>query len=351
MHRLALDHYEPHARDTLSAQAYAYVSGGAGHGAAIRRNREAWGRVLLDPALGRRLRDLDCGLDLFGRRYRFPCLVAPMAYQLLAHPDGERATALAAAAQGAGFVLSCQTSLPPDQVAAGPFWFQLYLQPDRRATRALVEAAIAAGAEALVVTMDAPLNGIRNAEIDAGFALPDGVRPVMLDALPAQASRQAENPIAGAMAAAPDWADLATLCAEVALPVLAKGVMSPASARAALEAGCAGVIVSNHGGRVLEGLPATAQVLPQIRAAFPHALILVDGGIRSGEDLFRALALGADAALLGRPVFYALALGGAQGVSTCLRRLHDEFAVTMGLMGCERLAEITAERLYRPEVT
>lgn len=351
MHRLALDLYEDHARSALTPEAHAYVSGGAGHGVGVSRNQEAWRALLLEPALGRRLGALSAGVEILGRRYRFPCLVAPMAYQRLAHPEGERATALAAAAQGAGFVLSCQTSLPADQVAAEPFWFQLYLQPERAATRALVAAAVRAGAEALVVTMDAPLNGIRNAEIAAGFALPAGIRSVMLDALPAAARSAVQDPIAGALAVAPDWAELAALCAEVSLPVLAKGVMSLASARAALAAGCAGVVVSNHGGRVLEGLPATAQVLAQIRAALPEALILADGGVRSGEDLFRALALGADAVLLGRPVFYALALGGAQGVSTCLRRLQDEFAVTMGLMGCETCAEITPERLYRPAFT
>lgn len=340
-----VDDYEALAAGVMDPAAFAYVAGGAGAEVTLRRNAAAWADVVLRPRLMRDMSGFSTACTLPGLDLAFPCLVAPMAYQRLAHAEGEQAMALAAAAQGAGLVLSCQTSVPPDQVGVAPFWFQLYLQPDPAATRALAARALSAGATALVVTLDAPLNGIRNREIAAGFTLPSGIRPVMLDALPPVPPPEGD-PIAGLLARAPTWADLAALCAESPVPVLAKGVMTPEDAMLAKGAGCAGVIVSNHGGRVLDGLPATAHALPAIRAALPGVPVLVDGGIRSGDDMLRALALGADAVLVGRPAFYALALGGAAQVSTCLRRLRDEFAVAMGLMGLRSVDEIGPECLF-----
>ena len=340
-----IDAYEQAAADHMDPAAFAYVAGGAGAEVTLRRNAAAWADVVLRPRVMREMSGFSTACTLPGLDLAFPCLIAPMAFQRLAHPDGEAAIALAAAAQGVGMVLSCQTSVAPDEVAVAPFWFQLYLQPDPAATRALAARALAAGATALVVTLDAPLNGIRNREIAAGFALPDDVRPVMLDALPPVPPPEGDA-IAGLLARAPTWADLAELCAESPVPVLAKGVLTPEDATLAIEAGCAGLIVSNHGGRVLDGLPATAHALPAIRAALPGVPVLVDGGIRSGDDMLRALALGADAVLVGRPAFYALAIGGAAQVSTCLRRLRDEFAVAMGLMGIRSVAEINSDCLF-----
>ncbi|MBL4929741.1 alpha-hydroxy acid oxidase [Fuscibacter oryzae] len=340
-----LDEYEALAAGAMDPAAFAYVAGGAGAEVTLRRNATSWADVVLRPRLMRDMAGFSTTCALPGLDLAFPCLVAPMAYQRLAHAEGEAAMARAAAAQGAGIVLSCQTSVDPEQVVVAPFWFQLYLQPDPAATRALAARALACGAAALVVTLDAPLNGIRNREIAAGFALPRGIRPVMLDALPPVPPPEGD-PIAGLLARAPTWADLAALCAESPVPVLAKGVLTPEDALLAMQAGCAGVIVSNHGARVLDGLPATAHALPAIRAALPGVPVLADGGIRSGDDMLRALALGADAVLLGRPAFYALALGGAAQVSTCLRRLRDEFAVAMGLMGLRSVDEIGPECLF-----
>ncbi|WP_330628287.1 alpha-hydroxy acid oxidase [Thioclava sp. FTW29] len=343
----ALHELEDLARPVLSAPAYAYISGGAGDGAAIARNRAAWGASLLRPQIGRQIPALHCGLSLLGTPLEMPVLIAPMAYQRLAHPDGEAGMARAAAAQGAGFVLSCQSTQPAEEIAPAPFWFQIYLQPDPEATQQLALRALNAGATALVVTMDAPLNGIRNREIAAGFRLPEDLRPVMLDALPPPVPQPPPAPtVAAILAQSSGWEGLAQLCARSTVPVLAKGVLTPEAARQAMACGCAGVIVSNHGGRVLEGLPATATALPAIRAALGQAPVLVDGGIRTGEDVFRARALGADAVLVGRPFFYALALEGAMGVARALRRLKDEFAVTMGLMGCARPEEIGPIHLW-----
>lgn len=340
---LPLDEFEAQAARVMEPGAFAYVAGGAGNEAAVRRNSRAWGDILLSPQRLVDMPALETSTQILGLPLEFPCLIAPMAFQRLADPVGERAMAMAAAAQGAGFVLSCQTSMPPEDIACAPFWFQIYLQPTLATTLALVSRAVIAGATAVVVTIDAPLNGVRNREIAAGFTLPPDVRAVLLpDPLPLPNG----DPIAGLIARAPGAADLAAFCAACPVPVLAKGVMSAREAERMLALGCAGLIVSNHGGRVLSGLPATAQVLPAIRRALPGALILVDGGLRSGEDLFRALALGADAVLLGRPAYFALAVGGAQAVSGCLRRLRDEFAVTMGLMGAARVQEIGPEFVF-----
>jgi 4-hydroxymandelate oxidase len=254
---------------------------------------------------------------------------------------------MAAAAQGIGMVLSCQTSVAPEDLpqAPGPVWFQLYLQPDPQATRAMAARALAAGAEALVVSIDAPINGLRNREIRAGFRLPEGVEAVMMPPL-SQQSVGESLVFDGLMALAPVWADLAALCTESPVPVLAKGVLRPGDATLAVRAGCAGIIVSNHGGRVLDGVPGAADVLPAIRALHPRLPILADGGIRQGSDIFKALALGADAVLIGRPAYYGLAVDGARGASQILRRLREEFEVTMALCGCRSPEEIGADALY-----
>lgn len=339
-----LTDYEHAAEQVMSPGAFAYVAGAAGAERTAACNLEAWDRLPLRTKVMTDLTGLTATTGLPGLSLEVPVLVAPMAFQRLAAPQGERDMALAAAAQGVGFVLSCQTSVAPEEAAVAPFWFQLYLQSDPTHTRALAARAITAGATALVVTVDAPVNGIRDREIQAGFALPKDVRPVMLDDLPMSAgpSGTAEELLSNA----PTWATLAELCAESPVPVLAKGVMTAADAARALETGCAGVIVSNHGGRVIDGVPATADVLPHIRDALPEALILVDGGIRTGQDVVRALALGATATLVGRPVYFALATGGAQAASACLRRLRDEFIIAMGLCGARCPADIRSECLY-----
>ncbi|OCX64457.1 hypothetical protein BFP70_10410 [Thioclava sp. SK-1] len=342
MTSLPVNAYDALAQARMEQGAYAYVAGGAGDGACVARNLAAWRDLMLCPKLMRPMADMSTARHVFGLDLAFPCLIAPMAFQRLADPLGEQAMAMAAKAQGAGMILSCQTSVEPEQAMAQPFWFQVYFQRDMGQTRALIDRAAAAGATAVVVTLDAPLNGVRNQERAAHFTLPKDVAPVMLPALSEPMS------LAQALAQAPSWEDLAALCANSALPVLAKGILNTADATHAVDCGCAGVIVSNHGGRVLEGLPATADILPAIRAALPDTVLLVDGGLRSGEDLFRAMALGADAACIGRPAFFALAAHGAVGVASCLRRLHDELCVTMGLMGTTALAEITSDFVLQP---
>jgi 4-hydroxymandelate oxidase len=217
----------------------------------------------------------------------------------------------------------------------------------------LVQRAEAAGYKALVMTVDAPVNGVRNREQRAGFALPAAIRAVNLQAFPAQFSQQAvpgESPLFGTslLANVPMWEDVAWLCRATTLPVILKGILSPDDALQAIDVGAAGIIVSNHGGRVLDTVPATIEALPAVAAAINGQIpILLDGGIRRGTDVLKALALGANAVLVGRPYAHALAAAGALGVAHMLHVLRTEFEVAMALTGCATLQDITPHVIFR----
>jgi len=349
------------AQPHLSEQAWAYFSGTAGDGLTHTANRADWDALRLLPRLLRPLAGGHTGITLAGQALAHPIFLAPVAYHRLAHPDGELATALAAAAQGAGMVLSCQSSVAVEVVAramaepgAGPLWFQLYWQSQRAHTLALVERAEAAGCQALVLTVDAPLHGVRDAERRAGFSLPPGVSAVHLAGF-----AKAAGDLPSLLAQAPSWDDVAWLAARTRLPLWLKGVLHPQDARHAASSGAvAGLIVSNHGGRVLDGAVSTAWALPRVAQALAQAAshtpgqaplpLLVDGGIRRGTDVLKALALGASAVLLGRPQVYALAAGGALGVAQMLRLLRDEFAIALATSACRSPADISADLLLHP---
>ncbi|MGV3569000.1 MAG: alpha-hydroxy acid oxidase [Ramlibacter sp.] len=342
--------YEAHARQALDANAWAYFSSHAGDGCTARANAAAWQAIELLPRVLRSAAGLDTSGELFGRSLPWPLLVAPMALQRMAHPDGELATALAASAQGAGMVLSSQASLPLEAVAAavradadrGPLWLQLYFLPDRGATLDLVRRAEAAGFEALVVTVDATVRAARPAEQRAGFRLPPGIATVNLPPAAAATSLRAM------VAQAPGWHDIAWLRAQTALPLLLKGVLHPADVRDAVAQDVDGLIVSNHGGRTLDTAVASARALPAIvDAARGSVPVLVDGGLRRGTDVFKALALGASAVLVGQPVLWGLASAGAAGAAHVLRLLRDEFEVAMAQCGAGSLADIGSDLLAR----
>ena len=345
---VSLGDHEAWARTRLDDAAWAYFSGGAADEITLRANKSAWDALLLSPRVLMPLAGGHTRVPLLGHTLAHPILLAPVAFQRMAHPDGELATAVAAAAQGAGMVLSTQSSVPMEAVAQamlgepghGPLWFQLYMQPDRGVTRALVQRAEAAGFEALVLTVDAPVHGARDRERRAGFHLPAGVRAVHL-ANPVPPPPSAAVPPSlfdGLLAHAPTWDDVVWLRAQTRLPLLLKGVMHPDDARRARDAGASGVIVSNHGGRTLDTVPPTALVLPRIVDALAGALpVLVDGGIRRGTDVLKAMALGANAVLVGRPCVYGLANAGAMGVAHAIRLLRDELEIAMALCGCRAL--------------
>jgi len=349
---VSLADHEHHAHRALAPAVWAYVSGGAADEITLRANAQAWQAIDLLPRVMRRLAGGHTRVKLLGREWPHPIFVAPMAYQRLAHPHGEQATALAAASLGAGLVLSTQASTLLENVACtflpepdrGPLWFQLYLLPDRGFMKTLVQRAEAAGFEALVLTVDAPVQGARDRERRAGFRRPADITAVNLAGRVAPAARTLKHGQSklfdDLMTHAPTWDDIAWLRSITSLPVLLKGVVHPDDARQALVCGAAGLIVSNHGGRTLDTVPATAALLPRVlQAVAGDAPVLVDGGIRRGTDVLKAMALGAAAVLVGRPVLHGLANAGATGVAHVLRLLRDELEIAMALTGCVTLAD------------
>lgn len=351
---VSLADYERLAEERLSREAWAYFSGGAADEITLRWNRERLDALALLPRVLRGGAGGHTRLKLLGRELAHPILVAPVAYQKLADPAGECATAAAAAAQDATMVLSTQASVTLEEAAqAGATcrWFQLYLQPERAATLALVRRAEAAGYEVLVVTVDAPINGVRNREHRAGFRLPPGIvaenlKDIAAPARPLEAGQSAV--FDHFMAVAPTWDDLAWLVSETRLKVVVKGILAADDAVRAIEAGAAGIIVSNHGGRTLDTVPATIDVLPGIAATVDRCVpVLMDGGIRRGTDVLKALACGAEAVLVGRPAVYGLAVSGAYGVAHVLRLLRDELEAAMALSGCRTLADIGPHLIAR----
>lgn len=351
-HVVTLADHEQSARARLDENAWAYFSGGAADETTLRANNSGWSALPLWPRVLRPLAGGHTRTMLLGRQWPHPILIAPVAYQRMAHPDGEIATAYAAAAQGAGLVLSTQSSVRLESVAAavredagrGPLWFQLYSQHDRGFTRELVQRAEAAGYEALVLTIDAPTSGVRDRERRVNFRLPSGIQAVNLEGLapaplPTLASGQSAL-FGGLLHYAPTWDDVAWLQSITRLPVLLKGVLHTDDALQAIQLNVAGIIVSNHGGRTLDTVPPTAHALPRIVQAVQGRMpVLVDGGIRRGTDVLKAIALGANAVLVGRPVIWGLAHAGAAGVAHVLRLLRDELEVAMALTGCATLAQ------------
>jgi 4-hydroxymandelate oxidase len=342
--------YERHARQHLDDNAWEYLCSAAGDEITGHENRAAFDRLYLR---GRVLADVKGGhtrLSLFNVEHAHPIFLAPVAYQKLFHPDGERATAIGADAMQAGMAMSTLASVRLEDLPApvqSARWFQLYFQSGRDATLALVRRAEAAGFSVLLLTVDAPLAGIRNREQRAGFALPANISAVNITAGPALPPLQNGSLIFdGLMANAPTWSDIEWLAAHTKLPLVLKGILDADDACRALDHGAAGIAVSNHGGRVLDTLPATLDALPRIVDALAgRAPILLDGGIRRGTDVFKALALGADAVMIGRPYIHALATAGALGVAHLLRTLREELEITMALSGCKTLADITPASL------
>ncbi len=347
--------YERAARERLDQGTAAYFFGAAGDGQTGKRNLTDLAAVQLLP---RHLRDMKGGgtrCAVLGQKLDAPMIVAPMAAQQMLHSHGEAATAAAATAQGCGMALSTQSNVPMETVRTeGPNaqTFQLYWQ-GRDATVALAQRAADAGFQSLILTVDAPVNGVRDEEIDSGFQFPAALPfPNVAWEKPQFAPLTGNESVIFDRIAytMPTWDDVAWFCRNAPLPVLPKGIMHPGDVTLAQDTGAAGVIVSNHGGRVLDGVPSSISVLPAIRSAagagFP---VLFDGGIRRGADIFRAIALGADAVLIGRPVLFGLAVGGALGVSHVLRLLRDELEITMALAGCRTLGDITRDCVRVPE--
>lgn len=345
--------YEYRAPEVLGAQRFAYIAGGSGLDVTVAANRSAFGRWASVPRLLRDVRGGHSRLQLADMALPHPFVLAPVAHGLLAHPQAELATARAAEATGTCLVASTLSSRPLEVIAAaaGPArWFQLYLQPERAHTLDLLARAQAAGYRAIVLTLDASLQLPSRSALANGFVLP-------ADCVAANLARYPQAPtpqpgegqsriFQGAMRHAPTWDDLRWLLSATHLPVWVKGVLHAEDARQLKDAGVAGIVVSNHGGRGLDGSPASLSILPAVRAAVGKGYpVLMDGGVRSGHDAFKALALGANAVLIGRLQLYALAVAGALGVAHLLQLLTEELHATMAQAGCATLSDITPEAL------
>lgn len=342
-----LSDFEALAGETLDAARSAYLFGGSADEITVQANRRAFNELVLLPRVLTDLRQANTAITLFNDDYAAPIFVAPMGYQKLFHATGEIGLAQAAAAIGAGFVLSTQASSTietvPEAGEGAPQWFQLYCQPDREITLGLVRRAEDAGYRAIMVTVDAPVNGIRNREMRSNFQLPPDIRAVNLPSSRTPQWRP-EAVLGGVLDHAPGWPEMEWLRRGTKLPLLIKGILHPADARRAGDMGFDGIVVSNHGGRTLDTAVPPLAILPAIRKAVHESLpILIDGGIRRGTDVFKALALGANAVLIGRPMAAALAVGGPHGVARALRILIEEFAVAMALCGCARPSDITSD--------
>jgi 4-hydroxymandelate oxidase len=344
------DELERAARERLSEAAWDFFRGGADDEQTLRWNREALARVPLWPRVCVDVSRRSLACTVLGQPIALPVLVAPVAMQRLAHPGGEPEAARGAHAAGTIFVAPTVATASLEEVQAaspGPKWFQLYPHRDRGLTRALVERARAAGYRALVVTLDTPLLGRRVESAHSPLKLPDGVTLSHLfdgEELLDDAARGAR--IDGRHDPSFGWRDLERVVAEAGLPVVAKGILRADDAARAIDAGVRAIAVSNHGGRQLDGAPAAIEALPRVaERAAGRVELMMDGGVRSGTDVVRALARGARAVMVGRPAMWGLAVGGAAGVAQLLALLGDELDRAMALCGCPTVESIGPDLL------
>jgi isopentenyl diphosphate isomerase/L-lactate dehydrogenase-like FMN-dependent dehydrogenase len=330
---VTVDDFEAPARERLPSDVYDYYAGGAGDEWTLRENRAAFDRWILRPRMLRGIpyEALDLTTELFGTPLSMPVLIAPWAYQSAAHPDGERATARAAERAGTIMVVSTTTEAFLEEVAAasaGPKWWQLYVFTDRGATAEALRRAKESGFGAIVLTVDFQDNGLRHRDTRSGFVMPIGLSTSELQYDPAIS-----------------WDDLPWIREQApGLPLLLKGILTAEDTLLAVQAGVDGIIVSNHGGRQLDGVAAAITALPEVVDAVAGRIpVLMDGGVRRGTDIVKALALGASAVLVGRPTAWGLAVNGERGVVDVLEILRVELMNAMLLTGCRSLGEITSE--------
>lgn len=348
--------FERAAAERLDPGVLGYFAGGAGDELTLRDNVEAWTRWRLRPRVLAGVGQVSTAAEVLGGPVTMPVLVAPVAYQRLVHPEGELAMARAASAAGTVMGLSTLATARPAEVAAAALgarrWFQLYCFRDRAVTEAMIDEAVESGFEAILLTVDTARAGNRERDLRTGFAIPEGLGvPSVRAALGVDREVTIAETFA-LMDPALDWTDLAALVESSPIPIVVKGVLTAEDAELAVAHGAGGVVVSNHGGRQLESALATADALPEIvDAVSGRAPVLVDGGIRRGAEIAIALALGADAVLVGRPVLWGLAVGGEAGVRRVLDLLRAELELALALCGCASPAELTPSHVRRAPAT
>lgn len=351
--------YWPYAQAQLDEAAWAYFSGGAEKERGLEKNQQAFAHYEIIPRV---LQDLTAGsthIQFNERSYAYPLFLAPVAWQRWAHPDGEQATAQAAAAMNTPFMVSMQSTTSLEAIrAAAPqaeLWLQWYWHDDWAATEALWERCQHAQVSAIVLTLDAPIQGMRYREQRAGQTRPAHLQTPLLNDFETPAQHLAaagQSPVfgTGLMHGAPRWPQVQAFIEACPLPVWLKGVLHPDDARLAVEVGAAGIMVSNHGARQLDAFPAPLRCLPAVVSAVRGRVpVVLDGGVRCGSDIFIALAQGAQAVAIGRPYVMGLTVAGAAGVSHILHMMRTELEVTMALAGCAQITDITAERLLSTE--
>lgn len=345
---ITVEDFETAAAEVLPKMAYDYYRAGAEQEKTLQDNRSAfdlyslWYRVLVD------VENVDTSAEVLGSRLQTPIVVAPTAYQKMAHPLGETATAMGAARAGTIMIVSTLATTSLEDVASasqGDKWFQLYVHKDRGLTKELVQRAEVAGYRAIVLTVDAPILGRRLADERNSFALPDGLSMENLTSSEVINDSHGGSALGAYVADRHDasltWGDLDWIRSLSALPLVLKGVVRPDDARRAVRSGVDGIVVSNHGGRQLDGAPPSIVALDEIAREIGDELpLLMDGGIRTGTDVVKALALGARAVLVGRPVIWGLAVDGTDGVTAVLEMLTSELETALKLAGCARVADI-----------
>jgi L-lactate dehydrogenase (FMN-dependent) and related alpha-hydroxy acid dehydrogenases len=342
---VSLDDFELLARERLSHMAHEYVAGGAADEITLRWNRQSFNRILLRPRVLEDVANIDTGVTLFGRAMPHPILLAPVAYQRLFHAEGEVEAALGAGNAEAIYVVSTASTTAIEDIASvatSPLWLQLYLQKDREVTRDLVARAEAAGVNALCFTVDTPVVGTRNRQQRASFRLPDDLPTPHLDA-----TSRTRLTVVSDDREPITWRDVELVQSIAHVPVLLKGIMTGDDAGHAIDHGVAGIIVSNHGARNLDTVPATIDALPEVADRVAGRIpILLDGGIRRGTDIVKAIARGASAVMIGRPYVFGLAVDGAKGVTQVVSILRHELETAMALLGRNSLTALDESVLW-----
>lgn len=355
-----LDELEAKARAQLEPMLFDYIAGGAADEWTLVENRVAWSRVQLLPRMLRGVADRSMATTVLGTPVSMPVLVPPMGFQGLCHADAEKATASATAAEGTIFCASTVSNCTMEAIAQasnGPRWFQLYVYRDKGITRSLVERAAAAGYSALCLTVDTPLAGPRERDRRNNLRMPGHLVLANFDESHTAMHHHGSGPgsslsqyITSQWDPALTWKDVEWLRTIAPMPVIVKGILAPADATLAIEHGASAVIVSNHGGRQLDSVPAAITMLPRVVEAVARrgaTEVYVDGGARRGTDVLKALALGARAVLIGRPILWGLTLAGTEGVRAVLQRIRAEIDLSMALAGCATLADVTSDLILR----
>jgi 4-hydroxymandelate oxidase len=338
--------FEAIARGRMEQAFYDYYAGGAEDERTLAANRGAFAEVFLRPRVLVDVSRIDTAASVLGTMVSMPILIAPTAFHRLAHPDGELATARAAGAARTLMVASTISTYSLEDIAGaatGPLWYQLYVYKDRSLARSLIHRAGAAGYRALCLTVDTPLLGCRERDVRNKFDLPASLRlsnfeaagldvATMGGSFAAYATRQLDASLT--------WDSIEWLRSETKLPIILKGIIAAEDAARAAERGVDGIIVSNHGGRQLDGAEATLRALPRVVDAAGRVEVFMDGGVRRGTDVLKALALGARAVLVGRPCLWGLASAGEQGVTRVLEMLRQELTLAMALCGCPNLRAV-----------